>query len=227
MELVPEKRISIQVALSGFSFKIIDNGKLFSSGWQGLEQLFVSRELQSRYDKVEISLFTPKISLVPKLCFSQLNVRQALSEVVVLDENDIVDYIEIDDLNAVLLFSNSIGESISKVISQNVLTISGESVRVLPEMYYMLHALNYCEDYNKIVVSYKDDYVYIVIAQGKTLLLVNAYKAKDFTTSLYYIFLALKSLQLSIEQSVIRFRTPLSSEEELVLYRYFKGVEEI
>ena len=63
------------------------------------------------------------------------------------------------------------------------------------------------------------------MAQGKTLLLANVYKAVDFTTAEYFLFLALKTLQLNPEVSTISWRTPLSSEEEMSLYRYFKAVE--
>ena len=37
----------------------------------------------------------------------------------------------------------------------------------------------------------------------------------------------MKKLQLNPEVSVIHFRTPLSEEQELSLYRYFKGVERL
>ena len=70
-----------------------------------------------------------------------------------------------------------------------------------------------------------DGCLHLVIAQGKTLLLANAYDAPDFTTAEYYIFLAMKSLQLNPEMSSIWFRTPVSGEQELSLYRYFKSVE--
>ena len=55
--------------------------------------------------------------------------------------------------------------------------------------------------------------------------LANSYKAPDFTTAQYFIFLALKSLQLNPEVTTIRFRHPLSAENEMALYRYFKAVE--
>ena len=80
---------------------------------------------------------------------------------------------------------------------------------------------------NKIVASYVDGYLYLVIAQGKTLMLCNAYQASDFTTAEYFIFLAMKKLQLNLEMSSIYFRTPLTDEQEMSLYRYFRSVEHL
>ena len=91
----------------------------------------------------------------------------------------------------------------------------------------MLSSLDTIADYNKIVASYADGYLYLVIAQGKTLLLCNAYQAQDFTTAEYFLFLALKKLQLNPEMSTVYFRTPLEEEDEITLYRYFKNVEQI
>ncbi|MBQ1750705.1 MAG: DUF3822 family protein, partial [Bacteroidales bacterium] len=70
-------------------------------------------------------------------------------------------------------------------------------------------------------------YLYLVIAQGKSLLLCNVYEAVDFTTAEYFIFLALKKLQLNPEISTVSLHTPVSGDEEMSLYRYFKSVESI
>ena len=58
-----------------------------------------------------------------------------------------------------------------------------------------------------------------------SLLLCNAYKAPDFTTAEYFIFMAMKKLQLNPEMSSIVFRTPLEPDQEMSLYRYFRSVE--
>ena len=123
------------------------------------------------------------------------------------------------------MYSNSIDESLSKVISQTVLTSGGNTVKVLPEMYYLLRDMREGTDYNKIFASYADSYLYLAIAQGKSLLLANVFETVDFTTAEYYIFLAMKKLQLNPEVSSITFRTPLDNEQEMSLYRYFKAVE--
>ena len=79
----------------------------------------------------------------------------------------------------------------------------------------------------KLYLLDMDGTLYLVIAQGRSLLLCNAFQAPDFTTAEYFIFMAMKKLQLNPEVSTICFRTPLSEEEEMSLYRYFKNVEQI
>ena len=163
-------RISIQVGLSGYSFKIETDDTVRSSEWLSADRIFTSSEFQRRYDEVEISVFTPKCALVPRQFHHPGESRQ---------------------------------------------------------MYHMLMALEQIQDYNKIMASYKDGYLYLVIAQGRTLLLCNAFQAQDFTTAEYFIFHAMKKLQLNVEMSTIHFRTSLTEDEEISLYRYFKNVEQI
>ena len=211
--------------MSGYSFKIEADGKEHSSGWMSADRIFTTLEFQKRYSEVEISVFTPKCTLVPAQFHSPEISAKLLSEVVRLDADDTVAHVDIPELGSVLVYSNIIGETLSKVISETVMTVHGQKTAPLPEMYYMLKSLSDLEEYNKIVASYVDGILYLVIAQGRTLLLCNTYKALDFTTAEYFIFLAMKKLQLNPEMSTITFRTPLDEEEEISLYRYFKNVD--
>ena len=196
-----------------------------SSGWLEPGSIFTTPELQKRYDEVEISLFTPKCTLVPEAFFDPASVRDTLAAVVPLRSTDAVASVSVPEAGAVLLYSNSMDESLSRVISQTVLTTAGESVPVYPELYYILKELPLCPEYNKILASYRDGTLHLAVAQGRTLQLANVYRAVDFTTAEYFIFLALKTLQVNPEISTICWRTPLEPSEEMSLYRYFKAVE--
>jgi len=219
--------ISIQVSLSGYSFKVQTEEGLRMSDWLSAENLFTTPEFQRRYGKVAVSLMTPKCCLVPEVFFEPSRARAALEEVCPLGEADFVETVPVPSQASVLVFSNSIGESLSKVIAQTVLPVSGEPVRVLPEMYYLLRQLDTLTEYNKIVASWADGYLHLVIAQGKSLRLVNVFQAPDFTTAQYFLFLGLKQLQLNPEVSTVCFRTPLTPEARMSLYRYFKGVVQL
>ena len=94
-----------------------------------------------------------------------------------------------------------------------------------PEMLGILQNLRKCPEYNKILCSWDGSVLCLAIAQGKSLLLANTYQAGDFTTAEYWIFLALRSLQLNPEISTICLRSAVSAEDEMSLYRYFKAVE--
>ena len=220
-------RISIQVGLSGYSFKIETDDTVRSSEWLSADRIFTSSEFQRRYDQVDVSVFTPKCALVPRQFHHPGESRQLLSGVSPVTESDYVEYVDVPQFASVLVFSNSIGESLSRVISDMVLKTDGGKARPLPELYHMLMALEQIQDYNKILASYKDGYLYLVIAQGRTLLLCNAFQAQDFTTAEYFIFHAMKKLQLNVEMSTIHFRTSLTEDEEISLYRYFKNVEQL
>ena len=195
------------------------------SGWLEPGSIFTTPELQRRYDEVEISLFTPKCTLVPEAFFDPASVRDTLASVVPLRSTDAVASVPVPEAGAVLLYSNSLDESLSRVISQTVLTTAGESVPVYPELYYILKELPLCPEYNKILASYRDGTLHLAVAQGRTLQLANVYRAVDFTTAEYFIFLVLKTLQVNPEISTICWRTPLEPSEEMSLYRYFKAVE--
>ena len=219
--------ISIQVSLSGYSFKVQTEEGIRMSDWLSAESLFTTSEFQRRHEKVAISLLTPKFCLVPEVFFDPSSARAALEEVCPLEEGDFVEAVPVPSQASVLIFSNSIGESLSKAVAQTVLPVSGEPVRVLPEMYFLLRQLETLTEYNKIVASWADGYLHLVIAQGKSLCLANVFEAPDFTTAEYFIFLGMKRLQLNPEVSTAHFRTPLDQESEMSLYRYFKAVVQL
>lgn len=150
----------------------------------------------------------PKVALVPSAFFNPDRLRQSLSEVVALDEGELVSCVDVPAFDAKLLY---------------VRPAEGD---VYPELYYLLQQLQDCRDYNKIAAAYCGGFLHLAVAQGRNLLLANVFRAPDFTTAEYYIFLVLKKLQLNPEVSGITFRTPLSDEETLSLYRYFKSVDQ-
>ena len=156
------------------------------------------------------SIPAPKCTLVPSHFFDPASARDILGEVVVLGDADEVRYLEVPHYDAVLVYAFSSKEQPEE-----------------PELYRILCQLPSCREYNKILASYKDGWLYLAIAQGGSLQLANAYPAVDFTTAEYYIFLALKQLQLNPELSTICFLSLVESEDELSLYRYFKNVEQL
>lgn len=149
---------------------------------------------------------TPKVALVPSAFFDPASAREALSQTVKLDKDDKVEYISLPEYSAELVYS-----------------LSSD----LPELYYLLKKLPEIKEYNKIAASYGDGVLSLAIAQGGNLLLANTFQAADFTTAEYFLFMAVRKLQLNPEVSTIHFISPLSGEEEMSLYRYFKTVETV
>ncbi len=147
-------------------------------------------------------------TLVPSHFFDPATARDALCEVAPLKDGDTVEYVEIPQYDAVLVYTQD-GDS---------------AVSDRPEIYRILTRLPACPEYNKILCSHQDGRLYLAVAQGKNLLLANSFPSQDFTTAEYYIFLTLKSLQLNPEISTICWRNGLDAEDEMSLYRYFKAV---
>lgn len=152
------------------------------------------------------------IALIPVSFFDSASAREALARTVRLKEDEEVEYISIPEYSAVLVYSFSAG--------------SAEEER-LPEMYHLLKALPGIGEYNKIAASYDGTYLHLAIAQGGNLLLSNVFRAADFTTAEYFLFMAVKKLQMNPEVSSVFFRSPLAESEEMSLYRYFKAVEKL
>lgn len=221
-DIQSNNRISIQVSLSGYSFKVLaPDGAVVSASadWLGPGTVFTTPELQRRYAGAEIALMTPKFALVPSAFLLPGEEREALADVCDLAPGDEVRVCDVPQFGARLVYSLTVGETLSKVIAQSL-----SAAEVLPEIWYLLRALADVPEYNRIVASHADGRLYLAIAQGKTLLLANSYPAPDFTTAEYYLFLAVKRLQINPEASAVWFRTPLGPAEEMSLYRYFKAV---
>lgn len=170
---------------------------------------------------MEVSLLTPKCTLVPADLFEPEKASAMLSEVVGLEESDIVCHVAVPQYRAVLIYADSAEDKYSKTIKD----ISGKGVGTLPEMFYILRDLRQCPEYNKVVASRHDGWLWLGIAGGDALSLANVYRAPDFTTAEYFLFLALKSLQLNPEQTTVCWRGALEPEDEMSLCRYFKSVE--
>ncbi|MBO4670702.1 MAG: DUF3822 family protein [Bacteroidales bacterium] len=146
-------------------------------------------------------------TLVPEGFFDPATAREALAEVALVAESDKVFHKQIPHFGAVLIYNVSGGADTP------------------PEIFDILQELPSCSEYNKLLCSWRDGELSMAVGQGRSLLLANSYNAPDFTTAQYFIFLALKSLQLNPEVTTIRFRHKLSAENEMALYRYFKAVE--
>ncbi len=146
-------------------------------------------------------------TLVPTNFFNPDKEREALAGIARLGEDCAVRHIDIPQYDAVLVYS-----------------VDGDSAVSAPEIAGILDKLPDCPAYNKILCSLRDGRLSIAIAQGKSLLLANSFTAPDFTTAEYYIFLAVKSLQINPEVSTICWLTELEPGQEMSLYRYFKSV---
>lgn len=149
----------------------------------------------------------PKCTLVPTRFIDEKDPRCFLSEVATISENDQIETLEVQEYDATLVYVN---------------TDDG-----VPELYKVLKALSKCSEYNKILASYVNGFLHLAIAQGDSLVFSNVFPASDFTTAEYFLFAALKNLQINPEVSTVSFGSRLEQEDEMSLYTYFNSVEQL
>ena len=213
--------LSVQIGLNGFSYQTDD---CTPSPWLGAEFVFDTKVFRQHFDKVELFFFTPKFTLVPAGWFSPGQARELLTASAPLKEEDEVVWQELPQAGAVEIWcpdSSRIGRMIGGLLYPD------EAAVPLPEFHALLTKVYEVEIYNKIAASYAEGRLYLVIYQGRNLMLCNSFEAPDFTTAQYYIFLAMKKLQLNAEASTIYFHSPVSPEEEMSMYNYFKAVKHL
>ena len=148
-----------------------------------------------------------KCTLVPARFFDEGDARCILSDLYALTESETVATLEVPRYDAVFIYASEDGKA--------------------PVLYDLVNGLERCGEYNKILFHYGDGCLDLAIAQGERLLLANSFPAADFTTAEYYLFLAVKSLQINPEVSSVTVASELTPEEEMSLYRYFKSVERL
>ena len=145
-----------------------------------------------------------RCTLVPKRFLSDCAPICFLKEVSDISWNEKVACIDIPHFDAVLVYSGP-----------------------KPSLADLLFKILRIPEHNKIAASFEGGVLSLAIAQGDSLLLANTYRSQDFTTALYYIVAAMKSLQLNPEVSTICFSSRLQDSERTELYRYFKAVSRI
>ena len=213
--------ISVQLGLNGFTYQTNDCAR---SEWLSAEFVFSSDVFQRSYDKVILSAFTPRYTLVPTSWFDETRAQAYLDAAFSPIDGEELRWKALPaELGAVEIW-NPTKTRLSHIIS-GMLSIG--DAEILPEFHFLLTEGCRVDSYNKIIASYAEGRLYLVIFQGKNLMLCNSFEAPDFTTAQYYIFMALKNLQLNPEASSIYFRTPLAAEEELSLYHYFQAVHRL
>ncbi len=214
--------LSVQIGLNGFSYQTDDCTR---SPWLGAEFVFDTKVFQQRFDKVELYFFTPKFTLVPAGWFSPDRARELLSAATPLKDGDEVVWQELPQAAAVELWcpdNSRLGRMLGGLLSP-----ADAPLPICPEFHALLTRIYEVDSYNKIAAAYAEGRLYLVIYQGRNLMLCNSFEAPDFTTAQYYIFLAMKKLQLNAEASTIYFHSPISPEEEMSMYNYFKAVKQL
>ncbi|MBQ9596916.1 MAG: DUF3822 family protein [Bacteroidales bacterium] len=214
-------KLSVRFGQNGFTYQTNDCAR---SEWLSAEFVFCSDIFQRSYEEVVLSAFLPRYTLVPANWFDETRAQEYMDAAFTPEEGaDLRWNVLPAELGAVEIWTPDKSRLTHIVCS--MLSVSEASI--LPEFHFLLTEGYKVDSYNKIIASYAEGRLYLVIFQGKNLMLCNSFEAPDFTTAQYYIFRMLKNLQLNPEASTIYFRTPLTAEEEMSLYHYFQAVKSL
>ena len=90
----------------------------------------------------------------------------------------------------------------------------------------MLELAQRFTEYNKLVVSLQENFLYLCLMEGDKLITLNSYAVEDFNTALFYTLAALKGAQINPSQTKIRiFKTKLEYNQLARFGTYFKRAE--
>lgn len=147
-------------------------------------------------------------TLVPEGFFNPGEVHRYLSDALQANLPDRIEYRELPQLKAVLVYVP--------------LEEGG-----LPPVAALLESIPSIEEHNKVALSFDGSAVHIAIATGEKLLLANSYAASDTVTAEYYLFAAMKQFQLNPQVTTVYIAGTPPPEMTDDLVRYCKGVETI
>ena len=90
----------------------------------------------------------------------------------------------------------------------------------------MLELAQRFTEYNKLVVSLQENFLYLCLMEGDKLITLNSYAVEEFNTALFYTLAALKGAQINPSQTKIRiFKTKLEYNQLERFGTYFKRAE--
>ena len=157
-----------------------------------------------------------KYTVVPAFFFKEESTYDILSEAVQLSETDKVEYKELPQYKAVLIYIDT------PSTTSSILTIAD-----------MIEEASRIGRYNRIVARYtapdedSGGRVDIVLVSGPRLLFVNSFAAQDCVTAQYYIFAALRQFQINPELTAVYLHGEVPFEMREDLFRYFPVVENL
>lgn len=98
---------------------------------------------------------------------------------------------------------------------------------IYPLSLYFYNRLMEMKSHNKVIMSIdrRHKITHIAAAVGNDLKLINTYNTGDFNSALYYLFLALKELQLNPALTHIRLYNTIDSQKMELLNNYFNTIE--
>ena len=228
-------RLTIQIDLSGFSFKIttpsgekVKSGeRSFPSGIEEESQIgaYLEKELKNnstlakQYASVSVISSIFKYTLVPSEYYDPEKMGEIL-----FDEHCNSDVQEYDIMDKALTISP--GYTIFAVHKGIVSAIKNiqPDAEFTPVVYQMIEKIPTFKENNKILLHFGKEKTDIVAAERGNLLLVNSFPAPDPITTLYYLFMVIKEVMFNPEFTTLQIFGDISKGLKKEVSRYFKNI---
>ncbi len=215
-------RITIQLDLSGYSFKIQDRNE------QTLSQEYHSCPVDLSVERInalqnapflsaDIAVSTWKYTMVPLYGFDKSKARETLSELKELDVNETVLHLEMPQRKAVMLYA------IPSDIYSGLMPVA-KNTRIYPVAYSLIERLAEIEQNNRVAVTFSDGMLHIAVAERDRLMFVNTFPARDIATMEYFIMSIIKEMPFNPEHTYIYIYGKVDSDTVSELEKYFPKV---
>ena len=146
-----------------------------------------------------------RYTLVPAGFFNPADAHRILSEAVRLSQEDKVNYQELPQFKAVLVYAPS----------------PDGAVPVIAEL---LERVSSIDERDKVAACYDGEAVHIVIVSGEKLLMASSYPASDIATADYFLFEGMKRFRIDPQETSVWLREPVSTEVADSLKPYCREV---
>ncbi len=217
-------RITIQLDLSGYSFKIYDrNGNTVSSLEKACPIDLAVNELSSVIDtnsQVSIEISTWKYTLIPLSSHEAEYAYKLLNEVKELEPTERVLTLDIPSRKAKMAFAVP-GELYDSF------TALAKNVRFHPVAYTLIEKLSDIGQNNRVVISFSEGMLHMAVAERDRLMFANTFPMRDIATAEYFIMSVIKEMTFNPEHTNIYIWN--NAEDAMVanLRKYFPKVEKL
>ena len=134
-----------------------------------------------------------RYTLVPAEFFNPADAHRILSEAVRLSQEDKVNYQELPQFKAVLVYAPS-PDGAAPVIAE------------------LLERVSSIEEQNKVAACFDGEAVHLVIVTGEKLVVANSYPAPDIATADYFLFEGMKRFRIDPQMTALWLHEPVSRE---------------
>ncbi len=215
-------RVTIQLDLSGYSFKVYDrNDKLLSEESHSYPLDLSVEKLSSLKDisinTAHIVLSTWKYTLVPVSAFDKDKAADILSDLKDLEDSDKVLTLELPSRKAVMIYA------VPSDMYDHLMPIA-KNTRIYPLAYELMERLSEIEQNNRVAVSFSDGMLHIAVAERERLMFVNTFPARDIATAEYFIMSVVKEMTFNPEHTYIYIYGNVEQETLSELEKYFPKV---